>query len=470
MTASDICERGAVELSELIHSRRVTCEAVMRAYVERIDLVNPKHNAIVMRIPADELLAQAQVCDRELASGHSRGWLHGIPLAIKDTANVKGMPTTLGHAALKEALAPEDSPMVARLREAGALLIGKTNVPEFALGSHTYNQVFGVTRNALNPEKSAGGSSGGAAAALALQMLPVADGSDFMGSLRNPAAWNHVYGMRPSQGLVPFAPGADVWLDQLGTEGPMARHVRDLRAMLVTQSGFHACRPLSWSLTQSTTKHRADLKGVRIGWLGDLQGHLAMEPGVLNACESALEKMRAAGATIKPVMFEMDPEVVWMAWLVWRSLLVGTKIRPVVSRPGAFAQTKPEAIWELEQAQRYELADFMAASASRTAFYNAMLKLFNECDMLTLPSAQVWAFDVNADWPKHIGSRPMDTYHRWMEVTIYATFAGLPAASVPCGIDPKSGTGMGIQCIGRPHDDLNLLDMLQTLEEAIDKI
>ena len=208
MTASDddITALDATALSEAIHARRVSCREVMQAYLARIARLNPTYNAIVSLRPDDALLAEADTCDAELARGASRGWLHGVPQAIKDLANAAGLPTTLGSPLMRDFIAREDGLMTARMKGAGCIVIGKTNVPEFGLGSHTFNEVFGATFNAYDVTKSAGGSSGGAAVALALGLLPVADGSDLMGSLRNPAAWNNVFGMRPSQGRVPMWP------------------------------------------------------------------------------------------------------------------------------------------------------------------------------------------------------------------------------------------------------------------------
>ena len=208
MTAldDDITALDATALSEAVHARRVSCREVMQAYLARIARLNPTYNAIVALRPDDELLAEADACDAELAGGASRGWLHGVPQAIKDLANAAGLPTTLGSPLMRDFIAREDGLMTARMKGAGCIVIGKTNMPEFGLGSHTFNEVFGATFNAYDVTKSAGGSSGGAAVALALGLLPVADGSDLMGSLRNPAAWNNVFGMRPSQGRVPMWP------------------------------------------------------------------------------------------------------------------------------------------------------------------------------------------------------------------------------------------------------------------------
>jgi amidase len=283
------------------------------------------------------------------------------------------------------------------MKAAGCIVIGKTNMPEFGLGSHTFNNLFGSTPNAWDTRVSAGGSSGGAAVALAQRMLPVADGSDFMGSLRNPAAWNHVWGMRPTQGRVPFGPGADVWIDQLGTEGPMARTVADLAALLRTQSGFDARQPLSMREPLAAPVFAPEaraLRGLRVGWLGDLQGYLGLERGILPLCEEALQRMQAHGALAEPASIDIDLHRVWQAWLVWRRALVASKVGALLALPGARSAIKPEALWEHETAQSLSFAEFMQASQLRTQFLSKLLSLFERYDVLALPAAQVWPFPI----------------------------------------------------------------------------
>ena len=463
-----ITDFNASELSERIHQRQVSCTEVMQAYLERIEQLNPRFSAIVNLAQADTLLAQARQCDKELADGRSRGWLHGIPQAIKDTGHALGFPSTLGSRLLAKQMPKADSIMTERMKAAGAIVIGKTNMPELGLGSHTFNTLFGATPNAWDTAVSAGGSSGGAAVALAQRMLPVADGSDFMGSLRNPAGWNHIFGMRPSQGRVPFGPGADVWLDQLGTEGPMARSVRDLARLLATQSGRDARQPLSihGSLDISGIRYTPDaLKGLRVGWLGDLGGHLAMEEGIASVCEEALHVMQSAGAQIEPTAAGFDPQALWEeCWLVWRRALVGPKAAALLQLPNAREILKPEALWEYDNSRKLSYMDFQLASQKRTGFYNHLLKMLDRVDVLALPVAQVWPFPIEERWPQHIGDRPMDTYHRWMECTIYATLAGLPAISLPAGFHPTRPWPMGIQLIGKPHGDVALLQVAAAYE------
>jgi len=471
--AMDITDLPAHALSAAIQARQISCRELMQATLARIALLNPLHNAIVSLRDGDELLREADQRDAQLAAGRGSlpdgriGWMHGLPQAIKDLSATAGLRTTLGSPLLRDAVPAQDGLMVQRMKAAGCIVIGKTNTPEFGLGSHTFNEVFGTTRNAYDPGKSAGGSSGGAAVALATRMLSVADGSDFMGSLRNPAAWNNVFGLRPSQGRVPAWPAADVWVSQLGTEGPMARTVRDLALLLDVQAGHDARVPLSLADHGSFAAQldAFDAKGLRVGWLGDLSGYLAMDAGVLDACQPGLRWLAELGCEVDAAPPGFAPDDVWQAWLVWRRWLVAARIAPFLQNPAHRAQIKPEALWEHDQAAGLSGADVLAASAQRSVFYQQMLALFERYDVLALPSAQVWPFDADQRWPRHIAGRAMDTYHRWMEVVIYATFAGLPCISVPVGFN-AAGLPMGMQLIGKPRGEQALLKLAHAYEQA----
>jgi amidase len=470
----EITALDASALSQRIHARQVSCVEVMQAYLAQWERVNPRLNALVSRRPPEALIEEARRCDAELSAGRSRGWLHGIPQAIKDTSAVQGLPTTYGCRVLAQAIAPRDSVMAARTKAAGAIVVAKTNVPEFGLGSHTFNELFGITRNAWDSAVCAGGSSGGACSALAARMLPVADGSDFMGSLRNPAAWHNVFGLRPSQGLVPFGPGPEVWVNQLGTEGPLARSVRDLSRLLHTQSGHDARLPLSWSdpglagLAETLPRDSAPLQGLRIGWWGDLGGHLATEPGVLDACHGALRRFEGAGARVEPLAHGFDAEALWRTWLVWRQALTAPRVAAVLALPGAREQIKPEALWEHAQGQALDFLTFDRACQERTAFLHHLLAQFEQVDLIALPAAACWPFPVEQRWPRELAGRRMDTYHRWMECTLYATLAGAPAISVPAGFDPSGRWPMGLQLMAAPRKDAQLLTWVAAYEHLVD--
>ncbi len=281
----DLLDRDALEISALLETRELSAEELMKATLDRIGAVNGKVNAIISMCDPDTLIAEA----RKVDNSPRRGWLHGIPLAVKDLANVAGIETSMGSPIMAGQIAKEDSIFVSRMRRAGGLFIGKTNTPEFGLGSHTFNPVHGHTHNPYDLSKSAGGSSGGAAAALASRMLCVADGSDMMGSLRNPAAWCNVYGFRPSWGRVPSDPEGDMFLHQLSTNGPMGRSPADIAALLEVQSGWDHNQPHGLLPEIYLDRMMGDLAYARIGWLGDWGGAYPMEEGVMDTCKEALK-------------------------------------------------------------------------------------------------------------------------------------------------------------------------------------
>ena len=471
MNLNHITALSACQLSTAIHQRQVSCQEVMQAYLTCIAQHNGTHNAIVSLRDNDVLMTQAQDKDTLLAQGLSQGWMHGFPQAPKDLTATAGLASTLGFRGLAKQVPAHDSIMASRLRGAGSIFIGKTNTPEFGLGSHTYNALFGTTRNAYNPSQSAGGSSGGSAVALALNMLPVADGSDMMGSLRNPAGWNNVYGLRPSQGRVPYGSAAgavgDVFFQQLGTEGPMGRCVEDLAQLLAVQSGYHPRAPLSLtaSAAQFAQPLQANFAGKRVGWLGSMDGYLAIESEVMQVCETALGYFQTLGAQVDAVMPQTPMDAVWEAWLTLRALSVSGHLAAIYSTPALRDLLKPEAMWECEQAAQYGALPIHRASITRSQWYAQLLHLFETHDYLVLPSAQCFAFDAGVSWPKQVAGKPMDTYHRWMEVTIYATLAGLPALAVPAGFSSE-GSPMGLQIIGKPQGEWDLLQLGYAWQQA----
>lgn len=468
VVSEDILDVDALTLSRRIHQRAVSCRAVMEATLARIERLNPHVTAIVSLRDADAVLAEADQMDAELAEGRSRGWMHGFPMAPKDLAQTKGLTTTLGSPLFRDNRPAEDSFFVERLRQAGTIFVGKTNSPEFGLGSQTYNTVFGPTGNAYDPALTSGGSSGGAAVSLALRLLPVADGSDMMGSLRNPAAFNNVYGFRPSAGRVPHGPLNDLFFQQLGYDGPMARTVADLAMLLSVMAGRDERAPQSLldDPAQFICPLDADIRGRRIGWLGDLSGYLPVEDGILDLCTNALGVFEGLGCTVEPVALGFSPEALWSTWITLRSFLVSGGLSALYDDPAKRAHLKPEAIYEIELGRSLSGPDVFAASECRSAWYRRLLTLFERYDALALPSAQVFAFDKTVHWPQAIAGRSMDTYHRWMEVVVPASLGGVPAISVPVGFGGARDLPMGIQLIGRPTSDFELLQLAHAYDLA----
>lgn len=463
-----VAAMGAVELADAIRKRRISSREAMAAHLRQTDRLNPRFNAIVSRVDPDRLLRQAAALDADAAKGRFHGPLHGFPHAVKDTAPVRGIRSTQGSPLLRDHVPAEDSLVVARMRAAGAIFVGKTNVPEFALGSHSFNPLFGITRNAWNPAKTAGGSTGGGAVALALGMVPLADGSDFGGSLRNPAGWNHVFGFRPSFGRVPSVPSSDVFWQNFATAGPMARSVRDLALLLSVQAGPDRRAPFALPDDPAVFAGSLarDWKGGRIGWLGDLDGALPMEDGVLDTCRRALEAFRAIGMTVDAAKLSEPADAMWQTASTLRHWSVGADLAGFYADPAKRARMKPEAIFEVEGAAKITGEQLTRASEGRTRIYRAFDTLFDQFDFLVLPTAQVFPFDVETRWPRTIAGRTMDSYHRWMEVTLPATMAGLPTLAVPAGFGGAHKLPMGLQIIGPNHADLAVLQIGQAYEDA----
>lgn len=462
-----IVDLDATAMVAAIKTRRLTCRQVMETHLARIHAVNPVMNAIVSLRPDADLLAEAEAADRDLADGHWRGPLHGLPHAVKDLARTKGLRTTFGSAIFVDFVPTADSLFVERLRAAGAIVIGKTNVSEFGLGSHSYNRVHGTTRNAYDPRFSAGGSSGGAGVALALRMVPLADGSDFAGSLRNPAGWNSVYGFRPSAGRVPSLPEPEGYLQQLSTDGPMARSVGDLALLLSVMSGHDRRAPLSRAEAPLPAEILAgSVVGQKIGWLGDLGGTLPMENGMLDLCGTALAALQRVGCIVEPTALGLPTADIWACWLVWRHALVSNRFKPLYDDPDKRALLKPEMIWEIEGGLQLTAADLYAAATTRAALYADMLGLFERYDALALPSAQVFPFPREQTWPREIAGHAMDTYHRWMEVVVPGTLSGCPVVCVPAGRGGANHLASGLQLIGRPGADRELLRLAHAFEQV----
>jgi amidase len=451
----------AVGLSKAIHGRDISCVEVLDAYLAQIDRLNPQVNAIVAMPAREGLHAQATERDKQLNNKQSLGPLHGFPQAPKDIAPLAGLVTTNGSPIFAGQITKVDSAANARVRESGAIFIGRTNSPEFGLGAHTYNRVYGITRNAFNPAHSAGGSSGGAGVALALRMLPVADGSDMMGSLRVPAAFNNVFGFRPSVGCVPHGPGDDVFFQQFSVTGPMARNVPDLALLLGVQAGFDPRLPLTRRqddprlLAQPLER---DLRGVRVGWLGDLGGHLPMDPELLALTQRSLEHFKAIGCVVEAAEPRFDFEQLWRAWITLRSFTFSGGHAQHYHDSARRSQLKPEAIWEIERGLALTGPEIFEAAKVRTAWYQELVRLFQQFDFLIMPTTQVFPFEAQEHWPKELAGKRMDTYHRWMQSVVPVTMTGLPTLGAPAGFG-AAGLPAGIQIIGPTQTDFSVLQL-----------
>lgn len=461
----DITQLSAAALSRAIHTRQVSCVSVMEAYLDRIDTLNPVMNTIVFRRSGTELLDEAHARDRELEDGYSRGWMHGFPQAVKDLSEVRGLPCSWGSPLFGSFVSNADSLHVERIRAAGAIFIGKTNTPEFGLGSHTTNPVHGPTRNPYDTARSAGGSSGGAAAALASRMLPVADGSDMMGSLRNPAAFNNVIGFRPSFGRIPGAKGTELFLGQLATAGPMGKTVEDAALLLATQAGYDQRDPLSLADESLALRGPATTHGMKIAWFGDFGGYLPFEPGVLDVDSKALAVLANIGCEIDEVAPAFELPKLWEAWMILRSFNVTHGLRSFYDQAETRSLLNAQQMFEFEIALSCSAADIFNASVVRTAWYQYLCRLFERYDFILMPSAQVFPFDIGLSWPSEISGKAMDTYHRWMEVVIGPTLAGLPVAAVPAGFG-ASGLPTGIQLVGPPRADRATLEFALAYEQS----
>ena len=460
---ADITELTASKLSAAIRDRQVSCLEVMQAYLQRIERYNPVYNAIVNLAEQDSLLGQARRADTALDKGEYWGWMHGMPHAVKDLANVEGMITTSGSRIFANRVATADSSLVADVRKQGAIFIGKTNTPEFGLGSQTYNEVFGATGSAWNPALTAGGSSGGAACGLGTHMLPVADGSDMMGSLRNPGAFNNVIGFRPSKGRVG---GGDPLNRGLSTSGPMGRNTEDTIRLLLSIAGPVSGEPnvMRYSLPEAEQFTPLNLQDIKIGWMGDFEKYLSMEAGVLDVCESSLNLLETAGAKVEHCMPNFDMAQLWRTWVDLRNL-GRSGSQSMYDDPAQRALLKPEYIWEIEQSLVLTARQINDAGNARARWYREVVHLLEQFDFLVLPTAQVFPFSKDIHWPTEIAGKKMDTYHRWMEVVIPASLAGNPVVNVPAGFD-EQGRPMGIQVMGRFGEDKKVLEFALAYEQV----
>ena len=443
----------ARDLAAAIAARHVSAVEVTGAFLDRIERINPHVNAVIAMRDRAAIMAEAERADWAVASGAALGPLHGLPHAVKDLEPVAGLAWTQGSPIFAQQIASHDGMVAERLRRAGVTFIGKTNTPEFGLGSHTYNPVWGVTRNPWNLALSAGGSSGGAAAALAAHMLPLADGSDYGGSLRNPAGWNNVFGFRTSLGRI-AGEGRDDWMVAPSVTGPMARNVGDLALLLSVMAGPDARMPLAMDADASAlrTIEPETMQGKRIAWSGDFGGQVPFDPGVLDVCRQAVDRFAVMGAHVEEAVPDFPVAEVWRAFVGLRHFYAGPGLLPLYNDPATRAQLKPEALWEIEGGFALSAYDVATLSEIRTGWSRAVADLLCRHDYWIVPTAQVFPFPVEQDWPKTVGGQMMQTYHEWMQAVCLVTMSGCPALAVPAGFSP-AGLPMGVQIVAPVHGE-----------------
>ncbi len=460
MKADEICFLPAGELVRHIHARELSALEVMDAHLAQTERVNPAVNAIVTYLP--ELgRSGAQAVDAALARGDDPGPLAGLPVAHKDLAVTTGIRTTFGSPIYRDFVPGVDAIIVERLKRAGAVTFGKTNTPEFGAGSQTFNPVFGATRNPYDLSKTCGGSSGGAAVALACGMAPIADGSDLGGSLRNPASFCNVVGMRPSAGRVPNWPGFSAWFP-LSVVGPMARTVPDTALMLSAIAGPDPRSPISLQEPGSSFARplARDFKGTRIAWSPDLGG-LPVEPEVAEALNAQRRVFADLGCLVVDATPDLsDADEIFRVMRAWNfELCYGQLLK---SRRGLMKDT---LIWNIEEGARLTGPQLGAAESKRTQLFHRMREFMDDHDFLVAPVAQVLPFDIDVPYVTEINGIRMESYIDWMRSCYYITVTGSPAISVPCGFS-RTGLPVGLQIVGRYRDDFGVLQIAHAFEQA----
>jgi len=460
----DLCAKDAVTLAGMLRRRQVSAREVIAAHIARIEALDGSVNAVVTRC-FDAALAKAASADAALARGESTGLLHGLPVAHKDLVDTAGVRTTYGSPLFAENVPSRDALVVQRMSAAGAISLGKTNAPEFGAGSHTVNPVFGATRNPFDLSRSAGGSSGGAAAALAARMICLADGSDLGGSLRNPASFCNVVGLRPSPGRVPDWPFSDV-ADVLGVAGPMARTVADVALLLIVLSGPDPRVPLALDAAPPAAEPdqiagllERDLRGVRVAWSADLG--LPVEPAVLETLAPARQVLADLGCEVTDAAPDLSGAD--FAFRTWRAFRFATNLGPLLRQhPG---QIGPNVTWNIERGLELSVADLGRATLWQAALAERVSAFFDSYEVLACPVAQVVPFDVTLDWVHDIDGHPQHTYLDWMASAYQISVTGLPAISIPAGFTPD-GLPVGLQLVGRRRADWALLGVAHAVEAA----
>lgn len=456
---NDLVDRTATELAGMIRRHELSARELLAACLARIEAANPAVNAIVTLVP-ERAARWAAEADELAAHGDELGPLHGLPIAHKDLALTAGIRTTLGSPLFADFVPTEDDLIVRRLCTAGAITIGKTNTPEFGAGSQTFNTVFGATRNPYDTSRTCGGSSGGAAVALATGMIPIADGSDMGGSLRNPASFCNVVGMRPSLGRVPSWPTTTPF-SGLGTAGVMARTVDDLALQLSVVAGPDHRVPISLPEPGSifSAPLDADVAGWRVAWTPDLG--LPVEPAVRTALAEVPDELAALGCAVEEAMPDLrDAREIFQTLRAWHFEISS----------GVLYDRSPERLkdtirWNIEEARRRTLADHARATSLQAQLLVRVRAFFERFDVLALPTVQVVPFDVELDWPRTVDGVEMATYIDWMRSCCDISVTGCPAISMPAGFTPE-GLPVGVQFVGRPGGDVDLLRFAKAWERA----
>lgn len=458
---SELIWLTATKQAELIRRGDISAQELLQAHLAQIEAVNPQLNAIVTYLPelAQEL---AQAADAKQARGEELGVLHGLPIAHKDLFETAGIRTTMGSPVFADYVPESDDLIIARLKAAGCVTLGKTNVPEFGAGSHTFNPVFGATKNPYDLTRTCGGSSGGAAVALASGMLPIADGSDMGGSLRNPASFNNVVGLRPTPGRVPRYPKADAW-SVLAVDGPMARTVQDVALMMSAIAGPDARSPISLEEPASTFANdlERDFAGTRIAWSPDL-GCLPVDRSVTETIEAQLPAFADIGIAVENAHPDFsDAYDIFQTLRAWSFEL---------SFAEHFAQFGAESFketirWNAAQGEQLSAARISRAQVKRSELFHRVREFLDVYDCLLLPTAQVPPFPIEQEYPREVAGVAMETYVDWMMSCAFITVTGLPAISVPCGFT-RAGLPVGLQMVGRPRGEFALLQLAYAFQEA----
>ncbi|MGC0368493.1 amidase family protein [Microbacterium sp. SLBN-111] len=460
MSLSHLTRRSASALAEAIRRREVSSEEVVRAHLERIDAINPSVNAIVSYRP-EEAIDRARELDALQARGLSMGPLHGLPFAVKDLMDVAGLPTTHGSRIHVGTVATADSVISGRIRSAGGVFVGKTNTPEFGVGSHTFNDVFGITRNPYDLSRSAGGSSGGAAAAVTSGMLPMADGSDLGGSIRNPASFGNLVGLRPTAGRVASARPGNAW-DPGSVLGPLARTVRDTALLMSVISAPERRAPLSIDEDPALflSLQPRPFAGARIAYSADLGG-LPLDPQVRAATEAAARLAADLGAEVTPV--DIDLSEADLVFETFRSLeFLDAHGEEAAEHPDLVKQTlKDDIAW----AGGFTAETITRAAGARTRLFRRFQALFEDVDLLLAPCVQVLPFPVEWEYPTEIDGVAMDRYYAWQRSCSRITATAMPALSLPFSFSTE-GLPIGVQFVGPYRADRTLLEFGLTWEGA----